>query len=750
MATEQQLRHRRSTILASLGRAEAFVADYLAERDQIQVPLRISHVDNIWASLEAVQVALEDITTTDEGRAEHASFRAEVEPRLFAIKSSLVSKLPPPISHNARNPCSTHSALSGMKLPTISLPEFDGDYQHWLTFHDTFMALIHSNTEVPDIQKFHYLRAAVKGEAAQVIESISISSANYDLAWEALKGRYSNEYLLKKRHLQALFDVPRMKKESAATLHSLVDEFERHTKILHQLGEPTDSWSTILEHLLCTRLHEDTLKAWEDHASTVKDPNYSCIIEFLQRRIRVLESISVNHHATVSSVPPPSSTSKKQQIAHLSSYPSTASISKRCLVCNQPHMLAQCFKFQRLPLPERQQIVDTKRLCFNCLKSDHSWRNCRSEVNCRHCNRRHHTLLHSFVDDSVRATSIEHATTSLEASSNQSSSSLATETPEHSLITAAEPSTVVETSVPLWHRRENVFLLTVVVHIVDAFGQEHPARALLDSASQPNLITERLANVLRLRRSNVNITVQGAGRMSKPVRQSVYTEVRSRNQQFSCGVNFLLMDKVTADLPSQNISTTEWNIPRDLILADPSFNKAHPIDIVLGAKHFYSFFPSSARLQLADNLPVLVDSVFGWIVAGSSTLLQSEMASSTPVSGLVAISMVSLEESIERFWKSEELVLNDGYSVEERYCESMYQSTVKRNQEGRYVVSMPRQLNFSSLLGSSKSNALHRFELLEKRLERNPSLKADYHAFMQEYIDLGHMREQDDEDTSRI
>ncbi|XP_065082416.1 uncharacterized protein LOC135704829 [Ochlerotatus camptorhynchus] len=182
MATEQQRWFRRDTILTSLGRAEAFMSGYIAERDEAQVPLRISHVDNIWASLEAVQAQLEDLEASEEGRAMHADVRADYETRLFSIKASLISKMPP-TSVNARNPYSanTNSALSGIKLPTISLPEFDGDYQQWLTFHDTFVALIHSNADIPDIQKNHYLRAAVKGEAAQVIESISISSGNYNL-----------------------------------------------------------------------------------------------------------------------------------------------------------------------------------------------------------------------------------------------------------------------------------------------------------------------------------------------------------------------------------------------------------------------------------------------------------------------------------------------------------------------------------------------------------------------------------------
>lgn len=150
---------------------------------------------------------------------------------------------------------------------------------------------------------------------------------------------------MKKRHLQGLFNIPSMKRENAATLHGLVDEFERHIKILKQLGEPTEHWGSILEHLLCTRLHDDTLKAWEDHASTVTDPNYHCLIEFLQRRMRVLESISVNNHSVTAHSAGPSYTSRKPHQYALSTYASTTRSAENCPLCHQQHPLYKCPKF---------------------------------------------------------------------------------------------------------------------------------------------------------------------------------------------------------------------------------------------------------------------------------------------------------------------------------------------------------------------------------------------------------------------
>ncbi|XP_055527796.1 uncharacterized protein LOC129720358 [Wyeomyia smithii] len=734
---------KRATMITALGRAEAFMVGYSDQRDAPQVPLRLEYINNIWATLNEVQAELEACADTDEGMAVHEIVRADFESRLFSIKASLITKLPPlPVNPAYPQPPHVSTALSGIKLPTISLPEFDGDYQQWLTFHDTF--LIHNNADVPPIQKFHYLRAAVKGEAAQLIESIAISSANYELAWRTLEGRYSNDYLLKKRHLQALFDIPLVQKESAAALHGLVDEFERHTKILHQLGEPTDEWSTILEHLLCTRLHNDSLRAWEEHASTVENPNFQCLVDFLQRRIRVLESISVNDHAPGSQTTPSTNQAanynRRQSQFRLSSNASTAISSYKCPACNGNHYIARCAKFMQQSVSERKQLVSRKRLCHNCLKGNHLVASCPCELNCRKCNQHHHTLLHLEQSGTIQRSGNDSASRSANpaSSTTQSASTSLGNSVEQTSVPATEIVPAVETSTPVQQPAENVLLLTVVVNVIDAYGHAHPARALLDSASQPNLIFNRLVRILRLKRKSVNITVQGAGQMSKMIQEALFATITSRKQNFPCGVEFLIMDKVTADLPAQFVSTAEWNLPTDIFLADPAFNKSQPIDMVIGVKHFYSFFPSSARMQLRENLPLLVDSVFGWVVAGSAGLASS--TAQQPSCSVVAVSMITLEESVERFWKTEDLATTDNYSVEERRCESFFTSTFARTHEGRYMVRLPRKPDFAIMLGESEATARRRFELLERRLQRDPDLKAEYHKFMREYLDLGHMK----------
>lgn len=71
-----------------------------------------------------------------------------------------------------QNNCSVvdHPPQSQVKLP-ISTPTFSGKYTEWTSIYDTFTSLIHKNPEISEIQKFQYLKSALKGEGAQLITS---------------------------------------------------------------------------------------------------------------------------------------------------------------------------------------------------------------------------------------------------------------------------------------------------------------------------------------------------------------------------------------------------------------------------------------------------------------------------------------------------------------------------------------------------------------------------------------------------
>ncbi|XP_047993587.1 uncharacterized protein LOC125232020 [Leguminivora glycinivorella] len=80
-------------------------------------------------------------------------------------------------------PNTSTSKSSHVKLPKITIPTFSGKYEEWTGFRDLFISLIHKNKDIDDIQKLHYLKAHLSGEAEQLLRHIPISSESYVQCW---------------------------------------------------------------------------------------------------------------------------------------------------------------------------------------------------------------------------------------------------------------------------------------------------------------------------------------------------------------------------------------------------------------------------------------------------------------------------------------------------------------------------------------------------------------------------------------
>ncbi|XP_059047800.1 uncharacterized protein LOC131843203 [Achroia grisella] len=104
---------------------------------------------------------------------------------------------PNPTSDSNQTTLSQSKAPTAMtpelKLPHINIPVFTGKYSEWIPFHDLFVSLIHRNSALMDVQKLHYLKSSLSGEAATLLKHIPISEANYEDAWVILQKRYNNK-----------------------------------------------------------------------------------------------------------------------------------------------------------------------------------------------------------------------------------------------------------------------------------------------------------------------------------------------------------------------------------------------------------------------------------------------------------------------------------------------------------------------------------------------------------------------------
>lgn len=103
------------------------------------------------------------------------------------------------------------------------------------------------------------------------------------------------------------------------------------------------------------------------------------------------------------------------------------------------------------------------------------------------------------------------------------------------------------------------------------------------------------------------------------------------------------------------------------------------------------------------------------------------------------IAAVDIENALTKFFETDHIQEDRALNEEEAFCESHFVSNVKRV-NNRYVVSLPIKNNLiEPVLGDSRKIAIATLLHLEKRFEKNPSLKAEYVKFMNEYINLGHM-----------
>ena len=71
----------------------------------------------------------------------------------------------------------------------------------------------------------------------------------------------------------------------------------------------------------------------------------------------------------------------------------------KCAHCGYGHRISKCRDFSRETLRNKWKIVKNLNLCFKCLDTSHSRRDCPARVACDRCNRQHHRLLH-FVEES--------------------------------------------------------------------------------------------------------------------------------------------------------------------------------------------------------------------------------------------------------------------------------------------------------------------------------------------------------------
>ena len=179
--------------------------------------------------------------------------------------------------------------------------------------------------------------------------------------------------------------------------------------------------------------------------------------DFINKRVRALESYI--YPSTQNKFPKNNVILKRNSPpkTHFPASQSSKAAIETCPRCNEAHKLSMCKKFESLNVKDRKNVAYNSKLCFNCLSSRHVTRDCKSKSSCKKCQARHNTLLH-----------IEPRSKNAETSNS---------------VVLGHQGTFFSAGV----------LPTAIVTIEDQASNIHTCRALLDTGSQINLISEEAA-----------------------------------------------------------------------------------------------------------------------------------------------------------------------------------------------------------------------------------------------------------------
>lgn len=647
-----------------------------------------------------------------------------------------------------------------VKLPRINLPDFFGQYDQWITFRDIFNSLINDNAVLSKIEKFHYLKACLKGEALQLIQSVKLCDANYDNAWKLLADRYENSKLIIHTHVRAIFDLQPVKSESYLHLRKLLDNFNKNVSALSALGQPTDTWDTLLIYILSSKLDPTTKRHYEEYVGkkdfSTNAPTTQGIINFIAERCNLLETLENKNNKP--------HVKEKYHGYTDKSYSHLGSTTKfSCAFCGKGHLNFNCDKFVNLSISEKYVEIDKHRLCSNCLRPGHFSKDCRTP-GCKFCHQKHNALLHrtkardaqnftvpsnqnnrGLKDGQPLAVDAD-AAAGLLSLPNTSRVGMALGTVDHhgaasnlSALSVKGPGAYTSRSCD--HEEDGqVLLATAEIFIQGRDGALVSCKALLDSGSMSNFITKDLLRKLNLDCANVNIPVAGISGSLSNISTNTRATIFSRLFDYTSQQQFLVINKITDSMPRFSFDPCNLVLPKNIALADPNFNLSNPIDILLGAQIFFDIL-EAGQIRLGKNKPILQESKLGWFISGP--MGKSLDGPNRQLTCGLAITNKAIHSQIEKFWKIEECsVPKQIYTREEKECEENFIATFKRDSTGRCQVNLPFKDNVSDL-GKSENMAVKRFLNLERKLQRDSSLKEKYVDFMREYEDLGHMTEID-------
>ncbi|XP_011859633.1 PREDICTED: uncharacterized protein LOC105557098 [Vollenhovia emeryi] len=264
-------------------------------------------------------------------------------------------------------------------------------------------------------------------------------------------------------------------------------------------------------------------------------------------------------------------------------------------------------------------------------------------------------------------------------------------------------------------------------------------------------ITERLAQSLRLKRVRMPTSISAVGGVTVGTcRHAAQITISPRSASApGFSTTALILNSLTAYSPQRVPAESVLGHVSSLSWADRDHMSADPIDLLIGAD-LYGDVILDGIYKSTVGRPIAQNTVFGWIISEptscseilshASFVKSDDDRASAQINSFHCSTTLSLDKELRQFWETEEIPRQIILSPEDEPCEH-FRSTHSRRSDGRYTVRLPFKTKPPIDIGESRAIAEKRLTTLTRRLQTQREYKREYSDFLQEYQNLGHMRE---------
>ena len=676
---------------------------------------------------------------------------------LDRISSLTISVAPP--SPNVPNPS---KPLPMPKLPAINIPTFLGAYQEWPAFWDLYASLVHDRTDISAVMKFSILRGRLGGNALKIIEGLSITNTNYDVAIKVLKETYEDNTRLSRSLIKELNNLPSPKHNYEELLNFRLS----YQKLLLQIensGTHIDQLDPILTSTITQKLSSETSKLLIQKYSTFnltldqisEGLKYVlALFEYCQEKEESPKSkpqntkvatVLLSHDNKVHSKGTKSRTIKHQQPKSVSTGNVNFSTTnyKPCTFCKANHASKYCPDYPTVD--SRKVRVRELKLCFTCLQPGHVSSDCKVAIKCRHCDGSHHTFLcyklfNVPVINQSKAKNVSDVVKQGSSPIPTVSSNSVCNIPEFQA--GSQPGSKAQLNVAAVQHSVNEVLVPTAIPtatvLLSGAGTRIETRSMLDTGSQRTFICSSLVRELNIEPFvEIPLTVAPFGTEPTSAERTI-VKVVVRLGKTRVTLKAVVCDKMNTSIHSPGLgSVVNAMRSKGIKLADRHLDgdEVDNVRLLIGVDYFHVFAHSQRRTMGVQ----LFSTSGGVLISGPipqwayGTQSSSSVAAQSVFCGHVCLTEVHDDvHAVSNLWSLDAIGIKQvEYSPEEKVTVQQLEQSIHHSDNG-YVVSLP--FKSDSRPPSNYRVALGQMHSLMRKFQEDPTLWNHYQTILTDYL----------------